>query len=449
MDPKDNKTNGNSEELDLGKLLEERAKLDSLLKKKFIKQITVMFTDLKDSTSLAESEGDLAIRFLIKRQNDILFPIIKKNDGVIIKTMGDGTLSYFKDAQNAVRAAAQIQKSINEDNKKKVGIPIYLRIGLHTGSGIVEHDDIFGDVVNVASRFESEAKPGEIYFFEDTYNSLTNKDEIFCRFVKETHLKGKKEAFKIFKAFWNEEEIKEELLRTEPRLEVSNKDELTETIILAQHDLLIGRSNECDIVLDAQYISRHHARLYFKKDTYFIEDMKSGIGVIVNTTEISDKLALKNRDEIVLGAFTITFLTPPSKEETDQFSKTSAIFSEDIKPTKAFPTPSEYKLIVRSDKEKSVEYTIADSGLVIGRLKKNDVSLADKSVSRQHAKIWCEEDRVYIEDLGSRNGTSVDGKKITKTLVKEGQEIEICSYRLYVTETSKKSDFPYLPDKEE
>ena len=62
MDPKDNKINGNSEELDLGKLLEERAKLDSLLKKKFIKQITVMFTDLKDSTSLAESEGDLVIR---------------------------------------------------------------------------------------------------------------------------------------------------------------------------------------------------------------------------------------------------------------------------------------------------------------------------------------------------------------------------------------------------
>jgi len=201
MDSKNDNKKG-----DLEKLLDERARLDNLLKQKFIKQIAVMFTDLKDSTALAESEGDLAIRFLIKRQNDILLPIIEKNDGVMIKTMGDGTLSYFKHAQNAVRAAVQIQKSINENNDKmKDSIPIYLKIGLHTGSGIVEQNDIFGDVVNVAARFESQAKPGDIYLSEDTYNSLSNKDEILCRFIKKTHLKGKKEAFKIYKAFWSKE----------------------------------------------------------------------------------------------------------------------------------------------------------------------------------------------------------------------------------------------------
>lgn len=67
MVSKNNRTNDNPEELDLGQLLEKRARLDNILKKKFIKQIAVMFTDLKDSTSLAESEGDLAVRLLIKR----------------------------------------------------------------------------------------------------------------------------------------------------------------------------------------------------------------------------------------------------------------------------------------------------------------------------------------------------------------------------------------------
>lgn len=333
MVSKNNKTNGNSEELDLGQLLEKRARLDNILKKKFMKQIAVMFTDLKDSTSLAESEGDLPVRLLIKRQNDILFPIIKENEGVMVKTMGDGTLSYFKNAQNAVRAAVQIQKCIDKENNKETGsIPISTKIGLHTGLGLVESDDIFGDVVNVAARFVSLAKAGEIYISEDTHNSLSNKDEFFCLFIKTTHLKGKKEVFKIFKAFWNEKEI---------------------------------------------------------------------------------------------------------EEEPEQFSDPSITSSEEEERTTVFSTLNKYKLVILSDKEKSDEHLITDNGLAIGRLKTNAVTLRDKEVSRHHARIWCEQNKVFLEDLESRNGTFVDSKKIMKTQIKENQEIRIGSFRLYVKEASK------------
>ena len=438
MVSEDDNKKGDLEKPDLEKLLDERARLDDLLKQKFIKQISVMFTDMKDSTALAESEGDIAIRFLIKRQNDILFPIIEKNDGVMIKTMGDGTLSYFKDAQKSLRAAIEIQKIINEINiKMKDSIPIHIRIGLHTGSGIVEQNDIFGDVVNVASRFEALAKPGEIYLSEDTYNSLSNKDEILCRFIKKTHLKGKKEAFKIFKAFWNENEIEEELRRTGPHLEIRIKDELTQTVPLVKENLLIGRSHECDIMLDEPYISRQHARLYFENDTYFIEDLKSEMGVTVNIKEISAKRALKNEDEIVLGYITITFLDPPPVEEPEQPSEVTTILPGKTEATTALSSSRKYKLVLLSDKKKSSEHMITTRGLIIGRLKKNDVCLADKSVSRQHARIWCKKSKVYIEDLGSRNGTFVDGKKIIKKLVGVKQKIRICSCHLYVTEASK------------
>ena len=71
----------------------------------------------------------------------------------------------------------------------------------------MEENDIFGDVVNVASRIESASNPGEIYLSEDTYNSLTNKSEIYTRFIKSTTLKGKKGEFRLYKAFWDEKEI--------------------------------------------------------------------------------------------------------------------------------------------------------------------------------------------------------------------------------------------------
>lgn len=115
----DKPNNDDTDGLDLEDLLEQRAKLDSILKKKFIKQIAVMFTDLKDSTSLAESRGDLAVRLLIKHLKDMMLPIIEKNSGVLVKTIGDGTLSYFQNAQNATQAAIQIQRSIYKSNIKK------------------------------------------------------------------------------------------------------------------------------------------------------------------------------------------------------------------------------------------------------------------------------------------------------------------------------------------
>ncbi|MBF0558922.1 MAG: adenylate/guanylate cyclase domain-containing protein [Nitrospirae bacterium] len=204
-----NEDNGVTDDnLDVDNIIEERERLDRMFQDKFTKVITVMFTDLKGSTTIAENQGDFATRTMIKQHNDIVFPAIKKQSGVLVKTMGDGTMSYFTNAQDAVRSAVMIKAGIDELNlKKTLPSPILIRIGIHTGKGIVEQNDIFGDVVNVASRFESNANPGEIYLSEDTYNSLTDKTEIYCRFIKTTTLKGKKEPFNIYKAFWDPKEI--------------------------------------------------------------------------------------------------------------------------------------------------------------------------------------------------------------------------------------------------
>lgn len=205
-DDKDKKTDDINQ--DIEKYLEEKERMEALFQEKFTKVLTVMFTDLKGSTSIAEAAGDLETRMLIKHHNDIVFPIIKTCNGVLVKTIGDGTLSYFENAQDGVRAATRIQKGIDDFNlKKTIKNVILIRIGLHTGKCIVEKDDIFGDVVNTASRFESSANPGEVYISEETYNSMSDKTEIYCRFIKTTTLKGKKDPVNVYKAFWNKNEI--------------------------------------------------------------------------------------------------------------------------------------------------------------------------------------------------------------------------------------------------
>jgi adenylate cyclase len=202
------KESGTSMSADLEKLLEERARLDDIIQNKFTRTITIMFTDMKGSSSIAEEEGDMVSRFLIKKHNDIVFPVINDKKGVLVKTMGDGTLSYFESARDAVAAAVEMQFNINQFNHSRpTKTAIQIRIGLHTGSSIVEKNDIFGDVVNVASRFQTLALPGEIYISESTFNAIEDKNEFYSRFVKETNLKGVRGIYKVFKIFWDREEI--------------------------------------------------------------------------------------------------------------------------------------------------------------------------------------------------------------------------------------------------
>jgi class 3 adenylate cyclase len=199
-------------EQDIESYLAQREQMESLFHDKFTRTLTVVFTDLKGSTTIAESEGDLVSRMLIKQHNEIVLPAIEENRGIFIKSIGDGTLSYFEQALDAVRAAVRIQQGMDALNLSgKYKIPVLMRIGMHTGKCIVEKNDIFGDTVNTASRFESSANPGEIYLSEDTYNALTDKSAIYCRFVRQISLKGKKEPFNAYKAFWNPTEIEKDM----------------------------------------------------------------------------------------------------------------------------------------------------------------------------------------------------------------------------------------------
>lgn len=462
---------------DLGKLLEERARLESLLQKKFRKTITVMFTDLKGSTTLAEEKGDFAARLLIQQHNGILFPIIQKNNGKLVKTMGDGTLSYFESAQDAVRAGVEIQKSVDEFNRTgHPDIPIKLRIGMHTGQGLVEKNDIYGDVVNVASRFESQAGEGEVYISEETWNGMTDKGEIYCSFQKITTLKGKKDPFKIYKAFWKEDEMEADKaspksFTVEETPKASTSSIVTKTqklefdksslevakelppapvasIVveeagspkavyqLIKDETTIGRSPDCDVYLEETYISRHHASIVREEGNYFIEDLNSKIGVTVNG-ERTVRGRIKFGDEIFLGEIRITFVAPAQRHPSDRLSP-----DQGARETVMMTAP-QCKVAALSPDGTITEVPLGNEEKIIGRLEECHIRLNDGQVSRRHAKVWEESGKVYIEDLGSGNGTVVDGAVLPKGepwLFNRKSIAKICGFRLTVLDLADKAD---------
>jgi len=90
-------------------------------------------------------------------------PKIAEHHGRIVKTMGDGLLVEFGSVVDALRCASEVQSAMAERNAAiTAGDRIEFRIGINVGDIVVEHDDIFGDGVNVAARLEGLAEPGGI-----------------------------------------------------------------------------------------------------------------------------------------------------------------------------------------------------------------------------------------------------------------------------------------------
>jgi class 3 adenylate cyclase/CHAT domain-containing protein len=189
-------------------LLAKREEIEKTLKSEYTKEVSIMFTDIKGSTSFYESRGDLDGRAMVHRHNEIVIPAIKESGGTLLKTIGDATMSIFENPKTGIVAATQIQKKLHDYNMKKAEHEqIHVRIGLNFGMGIVEENDVYGDVVNVASRVESLAQADEILVTEDMYRKVKDNDEFTFRYVNSFGVKGKRDRLKVYRLVWHEEDL--------------------------------------------------------------------------------------------------------------------------------------------------------------------------------------------------------------------------------------------------
>jgi adenylate cyclase len=119
----------------------------------------IMFTDVANSTEIANALGDRDWAVAMGRQLDLQASAIARHDGILVKTLGDGSMSSFGSARSAMRAAADIQTATTGSVVEPIS---KLRIGIHAGDVIQTGGDFFGTVVNKASRITALAQPNEI-----------------------------------------------------------------------------------------------------------------------------------------------------------------------------------------------------------------------------------------------------------------------------------------------
>ncbi len=151
----------------------------------------ILFADIVGYTAMMQENEDMAVE-KVNRFREVVELVAEELNGKIVQYYGDGSLLLFQSSTDA----AEFAKLLQEDLHNEPQVPV--RIGIHMGDVLVHAGNIFGDVVNIASRIQSLAPAGGIYISEVVYRNIVNKKELESVFVRTEKLKNVKEPVRIY-----------------------------------------------------------------------------------------------------------------------------------------------------------------------------------------------------------------------------------------------------------
>ncbi len=177
-------------------------------------EATIMFIDIKDFTKIADQLDPEKVTEILNNIFEPITGLIDKYGGCINKFLGDGLMAVFgtpfsheDDPERAARVSIEITKSIEENGKIKIGNKVKslkVRIGINTGvcisgeigSALRKEFTVIGDTVNLASRLQVNATPGEILIGEKTFQRI--KGQFIISSPRKLKIKGKKDLVLVY-----------------------------------------------------------------------------------------------------------------------------------------------------------------------------------------------------------------------------------------------------------
>ena len=196
--------------------------------------------------------------------------------------------------------------------------------------------------------------------------------------------------------------------------------------LVTSSGLTIGRSSQNDLMVKDLAASRFHCKFLPEGQELTVIDLDSTNGTLVNGKRLLGNQVVKNGDEVRIGEIVFKIeITPiePQKETQSTELEELSLESTYVVPAEAgFPW-----LVISSGVGKGTIISLTKPQMQIGRASRNkqwDIDLVDRAVSRPHAQLVQESNQWVLKDLGSANGTSLNGKRVTDPQVlKDGDVI--------------------------
>jgi class 3 adenylate cyclase len=172
--------------------------------------VTLLFSDIENSSRLNERYGDERWLDLLRTHNTIVRAQVDEHGGYEVKSQGDGFMIAFPSARRAVSCAIDIQRALLR-RAARDDFPIRTRIGIHTGEAIHRQGDFFGRSVVLAARIADHADGGEILISSPVQQLFAQRADIATHDAGEPEFKGLDGRQKIYRVAWTPPDTKLDL----------------------------------------------------------------------------------------------------------------------------------------------------------------------------------------------------------------------------------------------
>lgn len=161
--------------------------------------LAIAFVDIVGFTPRTSAQSREENERMLERFGAVVRPVVSALGGRIVKSIGDAFLLTFRSPTDALHCGMALHDRLAESNSRVSEADRFeIRVAVNVGEVRVEGSDVFGEAVNIASRIEGEAGPGEVWFSEAVYLVMT-KSEVPYQEVGTRTLKGIPDPVKLYR----------------------------------------------------------------------------------------------------------------------------------------------------------------------------------------------------------------------------------------------------------
>lgn len=282
---------------------------------------TVLFADLRGSTSLYETLGNAEATSVVTQSVSLLAQIVGSCQGRVVKTLGDGLMALFEHAHEGVQAADEMHESL----ERIVSLPAHpgrmpalkLQVALAQGEIIEVASDCFGDAVNVAARLLDHAGDNETLVTGTVLDHLDDEQRERFRRLDRMQLRGRQEPVEVHRMEARRfSDTQSTAFQDSPptympdgiRLVWLN---LNRVFAGPSLPVILGRSPEATYCIDDTRVSRSHARIEWHGGNFQLTDLSYN-GTYVRYGNQSEVVTLKRGTCVLHGSGVICLGASPS-----------------------------------------------------------------------------------------------------------------------------------------
>lgn len=272
-----------------------------------ILQRTVLFADLRGSTSLYELLGNAEATTVVTQSVSLVGCIVANAGGVVVKTLGDGLMAVFENPAAAVAAADEMHDSMDRitplatstraaDTRAPV---LKLQVGIAQGEVVEMSGDCFGDAVNVAARLLDHAGDNEILATVNVVRSQPEDVRARFRSLDRVQLRGRVEPVHVFllegrRSSDTAATAYGELQPSPAEPEGIRLVWLDQSRVFSGPSLpvVLGRSPQVTYCIDDSRVSRSHARIDWHGGAFQLTDLSFN-GTYVRFSGGSEVISLR------------------------------------------------------------------------------------------------------------------------------------------------------------